>query len=105
MLVTAGCIILPLAGVAGVERLNNGRGGTMMLDVVLVTLLLLGVAIWKAGLWSDGRVQLVLFSAGLTLIYLYTYRSNHLFGSDIQREFQRFSVTASAGRWTPPTER
>ncbi len=103
MLVSAGCVLLPLAGVAGVERLNNGRGGTMVLVVVLVTLLLLGVAIWKAGLWSDSRVQLILFSAGLTLIYLYTYRGNHLFGSDIQREFQRFSVTASAGRWTPPT--
>jgi hypothetical protein len=103
VLVAAGCIILPLAGVAGVERVNDGRGGTMVVVVVLVTLLLLGVSIWKAGLWSDSRVQLMLFSAGLTLVYLYTYRSNHLFGSDIQREFQRFSVIANAGRWTLPT--
>ena len=102
-LVAAGCIILPLAGAAGVERLNNGRGATMVLVVVVATLLLLGAAIWRAGIWSDGRVQLMLFSAGLTLIYLYTYRGNHLFGSDIQREFQRFSVIANAGRWTPPT--
>ena len=103
IVVTAGCVILPLAGIAGVERVNNGRGGTTVLVVVLATLLLLGVTIWRAGIWSDSRVQLMVFSAGLTLIYLYTYRGNHLFGSDIQREFQRFSSIANAGRWTSPT--
>ena len=98
-----GCVVLPLAGIAGVERLNSGRGGALVLLVVVATLVLLGAALWKAGVWSDSRVQLMVFSAGLTLIYLYTYRSNHLFGSDIQREFQRFSTTAGAGRWSPPT--
>ncbi len=98
-----GCIILPLAGIAGIERLNAGRGGALVLVVVLATLVLLGAALWQAGVWSDSRVQMMVFSAGLTLVYLYTYRSNHLFGSDIQREFQRFSATVGAGRWMPPT--
>ncbi len=104
IVVLAGSIILPLAGIAGVERVNDGRGGTIVFVVVLVTLLVLAATVWNAGIWSDSRVQLLLFSAGLTLIYLYTYRGNHLFGSDIQREFQRFSAIAYAGRWTPPTD-
>jgi hypothetical protein len=103
VLLAAACVILPVAGVAGVERLNGGGSGTMVIVVVVLTLALLGAAIARAGVWSDGRVQLMLFSAGLTLIYLYTYRGNYLFGSDIQREFQRFASVAAAGRWTPPT--
>lgn len=103
-LFAAASALLPLAGIAGVERLNNGRGQAVVFVVVLATLVLLATTIWKTGVWSDGRVQLLLFSVGLTLIYLYTYRGNHLFGSDIQREFQRFSVIAHAGRWTPPTD-
>jgi uncharacterized membrane protein len=95
--------LLPLLGVAAVERLNNDKGSGGVVVVLLCALGLLTWTVLRSSVWSDGRVQLMLFSVGLTLIYLYTYRSNHLFGFDIQQEFQRFVFTSNHGRWTAPS--
>jgi len=100
-LVAVGATLLPLAAVAGAERLNTGRGATLNVIVLIGFFAMLGVSVVKASAWPDGRVQILLFSAALSLIYLYTFRSNYLYGFDIQQEFQRFSYT-SGGRWAPP---
>ena len=100
-LVAVGATLLPLAAVAGAERLNAGRGATLNVIVLIGFFAMLGVSVVKASAWPDGRVQILLFSAALSLIYLYTFRSNYLYGFDIQQEFQRFSYT-SGGRWAPP---
>jgi uncharacterized membrane protein len=100
--VAVGCL-LPLAGVAGTERLNGGRGSALTLVVWIAVFLLLAALLCALSRLSDSQIQIALFSASVTLIYLFSYRSNQLFGFDIQQEFQRFSTTFAAGRWTPPT--
>ena len=95
--------LLPLAGVVGAERVNAGAGWAVVAVAVVAVLAAVVMAVVRAGAWGTGRIQCVLFAAGLCLIYLYTFRTNHLFGFDIQQEFQRFSFTAAAGRWTPPS--
>ena len=103
ILIATGAVLLPLAGLAGAERLNNGRGALLDLIVWLVVLLVLGGILWRTSRWTDTQIKLALFGASLTLLYLYSYRSNNLFGFDIQQEFQRFSDTFRAGRWTAPS--
>lgn len=101
ILVAVGATLLPVAAVAGAERLNNGQGGTLNFIVLVAFFAMLGATLLKASVWSNGRVQILLFSSALALIYLYSYRSNYLYGFDIQQEFQRFAYT-SGGRWVPP---
>ena len=101
-IVAVGCL-LPVAGVAGTERLNAGRGSLVTLVVWITVFLLLGALLCSLSRLTESQIQIALFSASLTLIYLFSYRSNQLFGFDIQQEFQRFSTTLAAGRWTPPT--
>jgi uncharacterized membrane protein len=103
ILIAIGALLLPLAGLAGAERLNSGRGSLLDLIIWIAVLLVLAGTLYRAPKWTDAQVQIVLFGVSLTLIYLYSYRSNHLFGFDVQQEFQQFSRTFAAGRWTPPS--
>ena len=95
--------LLPLSAVAAAERLNGGFGGAAAVAVSIAALGVLVLVMVKAPHWADGRVQYLLFTTGLALIYLYTWRSNHLFGFDVQQEYQRFTFTLGTGRWVPPT--
>ncbi len=95
--------LLPLSAVAAAERLNGGFGGAAAAAVTVAALAVLVLVLIRAPNWPDGRAQYLLFSAALTLIYLYTWRSNHLFGFDVQQEYQRFTVTLETGRWVPPS--
>jgi uncharacterized membrane protein len=101
--IVAVCSLLTVAGVAGTERLNGGRGSALTLVVWITAFALLGALLCVLSKLSDSQIQIALFGTSLVLIYLFSYRSNQLFGYDIQQEFQRFSTTFAAGRWTPPT--
>ncbi len=97
-----GFAMLPVLGLVAAERLNN-RLGTMVTYVVLaiVAASVVAAVVW-AERWSIGRIQWVLYSVALTVVYLYSFRSNHLYGFDIQQEFQRFNFASNTGRWLPP---
>ena len=96
--------VLPVLAVAGVERLNDGHGSALVqfaIGAVIISLIIGFVQAWRG---RHVRAQVFLFCASLALLYLYSYRGNHLFGYDIQQEYQRFSGTFSAARWVPPSD-
>jgi uncharacterized membrane protein len=92
----------PVLALVGVERLNSGHGSALVqVAIAAVALSVLG-GLLAARRNRDLGMQLVLLLASLAALYLYSYRGNHLFGFDVQREFQRFVMTNQAGRWVPP---
>ncbi len=99
-----GLALLPLASAAGAEELNNGHGGSLaaaaMLCVALVTCGLFAFS-ERVPAWM---LSVALFCVALALLFSYSLRSNHLFGFDIQQEYQSFLATMRAGRWTPPAD-
>lgn len=95
-------LVLPVASVAGVERLNSGHGSLVVQVVIWVAVALFCLGLQRASA-NEGTTALVLLVASLSLLYLYSYRGGGLFGYDIQQEFQRFRTTYQLQRWTPPT--
>lgn len=95
--------LLPLGAVGAAIRLNNGLGGSAAVAISCAGLAMVVGVLIACPSWSDGRTQFLLWSVALTFIYLFTFRSNHLFGYDVQQEFQRFSSTLATGRWLPPS--
>jgi hypothetical protein len=87
-IVAVGCL-LPLAGLAGTERLNGGRGSAWTLVVWIVVFLLLAALLSALPRLSDSQIQIALFSASLTLIYLFSYRTNSS-GSISNKNFSDF---------------
>jgi uncharacterized membrane protein len=93
----------PVIAIAGVERLNNGRGSALVqVSIGLAVLMLIFglVAAWRG---NHPAAQASLLAASATLLYLYSFRGTHLFGFDIQQEYQRFQSTFDVARWSPPS--
>jgi len=102
LLVATGAALLPVAAVAGAERLNNARGGSLTVAVMVVgAMLLLGVLI-GADRVQARTVSLTLFATTASFLLLSSMRSTHPYGYDIQSEFQVFSSTLQTGVWHIP---
>jgi uncharacterized membrane protein len=97
------CAVGPMAALAGVEHLNGGGSNIGVQISFAISALVLVVGAWLAFHDDMPTAQACLFSAGLAMVWIFSFRGSHLFGYDIQQEFQRFEVVFGAGRWSPPT--
>ena len=96
--------LLPVLSAAGVERLNSGHGSLLVQLTIVGSALALIAGFLEARAARHQRAQAFLFCASLALLWLYSLRSDYLFGYDIQQEFQRFSYTFANARWSPPAD-
>ena len=97
-------LLLPVLAIIGVERLNSGHSAIVVQLTIVASALSLVLGFLEARAGRHKRAQMVLFCAALALLYLFSFRGNYLFGYDIQQEFQRFSYTFGAGRWSRPAD-
>jgi uncharacterized membrane protein len=97
-------LLLPVLAIIGVERLNSGHSAIVVQLTIGASALALVLGFLEARAGRHKRAQMVLFCAALALLYLFSFRGNYLFGYDIQQEFQRFSYTFGAGRWSRPAD-
>ncbi|MCU1495363.1 MAG: hypothetical protein JWO62_3127 [Acidimicrobiaceae bacterium] len=96
--------LLPVAAMAGAERLNNGESGVLSI-VVLVAAGVLLLATFLRGphapRWTIGST---LYSVTTAVLLMSSMRSNYPFGYDIQSEFQVFTATLHSGAWHVPSD-
>ncbi len=97
-------LLLPVLATVGVERLNSGHSAIVVQLTIGASALALVVGFLEARAGRHQRAQTVLFCTALALLYLFSFRGNYLFGYDVQQEFQRFSYTFGAGRWSRPAD-
>lgn len=100
--VVAGLCALPLAAMAGAERLNAGRSGTLAVGVLTAVLVVFVLSVVAAPRLPRWVLSAMLYSSALATTLASAMRSNYPFGSDIQSEYRAFSLTLAAGAWHLP---
>lgn len=98
-LLAASSVILPILAVIGASTLNvNGSNIFIVLLLVFISLITLLLSIF-----ADSRGKspylFILLNMSLSLLLMYSLRSNYLVGWDIQSEFRVFNVTLGKQLW------
>jgi uncharacterized membrane protein len=96
--------LLPVGAAIGAELLNNHRMPGVALVVTAACLLTLLGFLLASDRVPARLLAASLFSVALALLWAYSLRSNHVFGFDIQQEYQAFSLTFHAARWQAPSD-
>jgi uncharacterized membrane protein len=94
-------LVLPLIAILGAQRLNNGHSSMVALAATLLCAAVLIGAIFYASRLEVSLLTMILFSAGLALMYSFSLRGALVYGFDISTEYQRLSETVSTGVWHP----
>jgi len=102
ILVASGLCALPLASMAGAERLNAGRGGALAVGVLVAVLVVFVASVIAAPRLPRWVLSSMLYSTALATTFASAMRSSYPFGSDIQSEYRAFSLTLAAGAWHVP---
>ena len=92
-------LLLPLAAAAGAVLFTNGHGRTLAVVAVAAAVAALVLGVLMAGKWSPGALSLLLFGAGLALIWSFSIRGRFLYGFDIATEIQVVDFTFAEGVW------
>lgn len=95
-------LLLPLLVVGAANRLNalpDDWLATVTLGIIL--LYCLGIAWLSFTKRSKRFIPAYLFLISLSLLWMYSLRSNHIFGFDISEEFSYFTHTLQSARWIP----
>jgi len=92
-------VALPVLSWIGAERLNNGHGTAVAIVAVSVTGAALLAAILLAPRASSPKLAMIVFCAGLALMWGFSLRGRFVYGFDISSEYQTFVQTLHAGRW------
>lgn len=92
-------LVFVICSVLGAIRLNNGAGGTLTL------LMLFGIALYAIALVYFERLlnswvyASALYTISLSLLLMYSLRSGHILGWDINQEYQVFQMTLKHLVW------
>ncbi len=92
-------VALPILSWIGAERLNNGHGTAVAIVAVSVTGAALLAAILLAPRVSSPKLAMIVFCAGLALMWGFSLRGRFVYGFDISSEYQTFVQILHAGRW------
>ncbi|HTT54256.1 MAG TPA: hypothetical protein VMH35_22930 [Streptosporangiaceae bacterium] len=92
-------LLIPLAAAAGAMRLNTGHGNTVAVVAAVAIVGSLIVAAALSARLDQALLEMVLYSAGLAMIWACSLRGDPLYGFDISAEYQRLSHTVSTGIW------
>jgi uncharacterized membrane protein len=85
--------------ICGAEILNNGGRGTLtlaMLALIAIYFLVLIICHKRIDGWAYVSA---LYSISISMLLMYSLRSSHIFGWDINQEYQVFQMTLQNLRW------
>jgi uncharacterized membrane protein len=92
-------LLLPLTAAAGAVLFTNGHGRALAVVAVSAAVVALALGVLMAGRWSPAQLSLLLFGAGLALVWSFTLRGRFLYGFDIATEIQVVDFTFTEGIW------
>lgn len=91
--------VVPILAVIGALQLNNGGSNNVTLAMLLLITVLVTVFVIFEKKIPNSAYPFSLLAISLSLLLMYSLRSNLLVGWDIQQEFRVFMVTKSIGLW------
>jgi uncharacterized membrane protein len=92
-------LVLPLAAAAGAIRLNNGHGSAVALGTVVALVIVLSASAALSARLDKSLLEMVLYAAGLAMVWASSLRGDPLYGFDIATEYQRLQHTVDSGIW------
>jgi uncharacterized membrane protein len=92
-------LILPLVGAAGALRLNSGHSNAVALIAIALVIITLIVAFLRAPWHDDALLIVILFAAGLALMWSFSLRGDLVYGFDISSEYYSLNQTVTGGVW------
>ena len=92
-------LCLPFLAVAGSTTLNNSGSGRITIGMLLVTGLIVIIISLRADRITAITYPITLVSMSLALLLMYSMRSWHLLGFDINNELRVFTYTLKSQRW------
>lgn len=98
---TAWPLLLPVLGAAGALRLNNDHGNGVALLAVVACLVTIISLFAYAPRVNASVLPVVLYGAGLAMMWSFSLRGASVYGFDISNEYYVLQHTVAAGIWTP----
>ena len=92
-------LILPLVGAAGALRLNSGHSDAVALIAIVLVIITLIAAFLRAPWHDDALLIVILFAAGLALMWSFSLRGDLVYGFDISSEYYSLNQTVVGGVW------
>lgn len=92
-------LILPLVAAAGALRLNSGHGNTIALIALATSLVFLAWAFCFAPRLDQAVLAVIIYAAGLALMWSFSLRSSLVYGWDIADEYHSLHQTVVTGIW------
>ena len=92
-------LMLPLAAAAGALRLNSGHGNTIALIALVTSAVFLAWAFYFAPRLDQALLAVIIYAAGLALMWSFSLRSNLVYGFDIADEYYSMHQTVVTGIW------
>jgi uncharacterized membrane protein len=88
-----------LVAAAGALRLNSGHSNLVAEIAIVLVITTLVVTFLRAPWCDDALLVVILFAAGLALMWSYSLRGDLVYGFDISNEYYSLTQTVSAGVW------
>jgi uncharacterized membrane protein len=92
-------LLIPLAAAAGAFRLNAGHGNAVAVVAAVAIVGSLFAAAALSARLDKAVLEMVLYGAGLAMIWASSLRGDPLYGFDISAEYQRLEQTVLQGVW------
>ena len=92
---------LPVAAIAATARLDNGRGNTVALVVLVAVVAILAGGVFFAPRMNAQHLSMVIYGGGLATMLLTSMRSAYVVGYDISSEYFDLHQTVLSGVWHP----
>jgi len=92
-------LTLPLVGAAGALRLNSGHSNAVALIAIVLVIITLIAAFLRAYAHDDALLVVILFAAGLALMWSFSLRGDLVYGFDISSEYYSLNQTVTGGVW------
>ena len=92
-------LILPSMAVVGALRLNNGHSNVFAVVALFLCIASLIASMIFAPRLEEPLLSMVLYSAGLAMMWSYSLRGSLVTGFDIATEYQRLNQTVATGVW------
>src|SRR3989344_7390237 len=93
-------LIFVILSVLGATILNNGGGGALVYWCLVGVVLYSAALLWYCEKADENVVPAALFLLALALLFMTSLRGWYVTGHDIQREFEVFQLTHTAGLWS-----
>jgi uncharacterized membrane protein len=94
-------LILPLVAAAGALRLNSGHGDAVAVLSLVACIVLLITALVQAASLEPAELAVIVYAAGLALMWSFSLRGNLVYGFDIATEYHAMQQTLLSGVWHP----